>query len=97
MLIATAAIQAAHFDTKRRALLGTAAWRDWAQRLLSEGRTAAWYRDNVVWVDICAKVIPGSPAKALDQQMVTKNKKERLISPGSAASSVNLGGSSTAD
>ena len=101
MLIATTAIQATHwefhFDTKRRALLGTAAWRDWAQRMLSEGRTAAWYRDNVVWVDICAKAIPGSPAKALDQEMAAKNKKKRHISPGSTASSVSVGGSSTAD
>ena len=50
------------FGTKRRALLDEdkAARRDWAQRLLSEGHTAVWYRDNVVWVDICAKVIPGS-------------------------------------
>ena len=87
------------FGAKRRALLDEdkAARRDWAERLLSEGHTAAWYRDNVVWVDICAKVIPGSPSKALDQKMAAKNKKKRLISPGSTASSVNLGGSSTAD
>ena len=87
------------FGAKRRALLDEdkAARRDWAERLLSEGHMAAWYRDNVVWVDICAKVIPGSPSKALDQKMAAKNKKKRLISPGSAASSVNLGGSSTAD
>ena len=87
------------FGAKRRALLDEdkVARLDWAQRLLSEGRTAAWYRDNVVWVDICAKVIPGSPSKALDQEMAAKNKKKRLISPGSAALSVNMGGSATAD
>ena len=41
---------------------------DWAERLLEEGKTAAWFRDNIVWVDICSKVIPGTPSKALDQQ-----------------------------
>ena len=51
------------FGAKRRALLDEdkAARRDWAERLLSEGHTAAWYLDNVIWVGICAKASPGSP------------------------------------
>ena len=70
---------------------------DWGKRLGKEDHTAAWYRDNVIWVDICSKVIPGTPEKALDQDLAAKNKKKRLMSPGSAAASPNLGGSATAD
>ena len=44
--------------------------------MLSEGHTAAWHRDNAVWVEISAMVIPGSPAKALYQEMVATNKKK---------------------
>ena len=65
--------------------------------MLPEGHTAAWRRDNVVWVDICAKAIPGSPEEALHQEMAAKSNTKSLISPGSAASSVSLGGSSAAD
>ena len=87
------------FGTRRRALTeGDKALRvDWAERLLAEGHTSAWYRENVVWVDICSKVIPGNPQKALDQDLAAKNKKKRLMSPGSLSHSHNLGGSSTAD
>ena len=71
------------FSIRRRALTdGDRALRvDRAKRLLGENHTAAWYRDTVVWVDICSKVIPGTLQK----------------SPGSMASSKNLGGSKTAD
>jgi hypothetical protein len=69
----------------------------WAGRLLGEGKDATWYRDNIVWIDLSSKVIPGSPAKALDQARCAENKKKRLISRGSAAQSRNAGGSTTAD
>ncbi len=87
------------FGAKRRALTaGDKELRmNWARRLRREGHTAAWFRDNVVWVDICSKVIPGNPQKALDQELAAKNKKRRLMSPGSLQASQNLGGSSTAD
>ena len=45
--------------------------------MLPEGHTAAWRRDNVVWVDICAKDIPGSPEEALDQEMAAKSNAKR--------------------
>ena len=53
------------FGTKRRALLDgdKAARRDWAPRLLSEGHTAVWYHDNVVWVDILREGHPRLPSK----------------------------------
>ena len=63
----------------------------------SQKQTSAWFRDNIVWIDICSKVIPGSPAKALDQARSAENKKLRLMSPGSVDSSRNAGGSTTAD
>lgn len=87
------------YGAKRRALMeeDKAMRLDWARRLLKEGNTAAWYRDNVVWVDICAKVIPGSPRKALDQNLAAQNKRKRLMSPGSMAASPNLGGTAMAD
>ena len=87
------------FGSKRRAL--TAAdkeeRRDWAERLLKECRSAAWCCQNLLWVDFCAKVIPGTPVKALDQACTAKNKKKRLMSPGSRNDSANLGGTPLAD
>ena len=87
------------YGAKRRALSpdDRALRADWAERLLGEGKTAAWFRDNIVWVDICSKVIPGTPSKALDQQQAAQNKKKRLMSAGSSNTSPNLGGTSTAD
>ena len=87
------------FGSKRRALgvEDREARVGWSKRLRKEGHTAAWYRDNTVWVDICSKVIPGNPQKALDQNLSARNKKKRLMSPGAAHKSENLGGSSTAD
>ena len=49
---------------------------DWAERLLEEDKTAAWFRDNIIWLDICSKVIPGTSVKALDQQHAALNKKK---------------------
>ena len=69
----------------------------WGTRLQREGHTAAWFRDNILWMDICSKVIPGTPAVALDQARSAQNKKKRLMSPGSTDDSANLGGSETAD
>ena len=87
------------FGTKRRALTGTDRGLrvEWAKRLKKEGFSESWFRDNVIWVDICSKVIPGSPQKALDQNQAAMNKKKRLMSVGSTQSSENLGGSSTAE
>ena len=48
-------------------------------------------------MDLCSKVIPGTPAVALDQARTAQNTKKRLMSPGAAEKSVNLGGSATAD
>ena len=70
---------------------------EWGARIQQEGRTAAWFRDNVIWMDICSKVIPGNPAVALDQARTAQNKRKRLMSPGSREKSVNVGGSVTAD
>ena len=71
------------FGSKRRAL--TAAdeeeRRDWAERLLKECRSAAWCCQNLLWVDFCAKVIPGTPVKALDQACTAKKQEEALDEP----------------
>ena len=87
------------FGAKRRPLTAEAKqWRmGWGTRLRREGHTAAWYHDNVIWMDLCSKVIPGTPAIALDQARTAQNKKKRLMSPGSVENSANLGGSATAD
>ena len=73
----------------------------WGKRLIAENRrlnrTANWFLQNIIWLDICSKVIPGSPAKALDQNNAAQNKKKRLMSQGASSSSLNLGGSATAD
>ena len=90
---ATTATQAGHGNFASALTDGDRALRtNWAKRLLGESYTAAWYRDTVVWVDVCSKVIPGTLQKALDQDLAAKNKKKRLMSPGSMASSKNLGG-----
>ena len=87
------------YGAKRRPLTAEAKEQrmDWASRLLLEGRLAAWFHHNIIWMDICSKVIPGSPAVALDQARTAQNKRKRLMSPGSVEKSVNLGGSVTAD
>ena len=69
----------------------------WARRLLREKKTAAWFLANVIWIDLCSKVIPGSPKKAFDQLSSGRNKRKRLMSPGAGNSSNNLGGSDTAE
>jgi hypothetical protein len=87
------------FGAKRRPLTteGKQLRDEWGSRLLREKRTAAWYRDNIVWIDLCSKVIPGTPQIALDQARTAQNKRKRLMSPGSTENSANLGGSVTAD
>ena len=68
----------------------------WARRLLRGDRDGAWMYANVVWVDFCSKVIPGSERRAMDQAAAGRNKRKRLMSPDAAARSDNLGGSDTA-
>ena len=80
------------FGAKRRALTteDRADRLAWGQRLLAENRrlnrSAAWFLQNIVWLDICSKVIPGSPAKALDQENAARNKNKRLMSTGASSS-----------
>ena len=69
----------------------------WARRLLREKKSAAWFLANVMWIDLCSKVIPGTPKKAFDQLSSGRNKRKRLMSPGAGNSSNNLGGSDTAE
>ena len=84
---------------KRRALLAEDQERraDWGRLLLSEDLSPGWFLQNIIWMDICSKVIPGSPMKALDQQRAAEHKQKQLISPGSYCASSNVGGSLTAD
>ena len=70
---------------------------EWGTRSRRENLPATWFLNIIIWLDICAKVIPGKPKKALDQQRTAENKKKRLMSPSSSNSSANLGDSSTAD
>ena len=55
------------FGAKRRALtVDEKEYRmDWAKRLLEEDHSAAWYRDNILWIDINSKVIPGPQRRRL--------------------------------
>ena len=87
------------YGTKRRPLTAEAKEQrvEWANRLLQEGHRAAWFHDTIIWMDLCSKVIPGSPAVALDQARTAQNKRKRCMSPGSKEKSINLGGSVTAD
>ena len=84
---------------KRRALLPDDQDRraEWGARLLSEELPAPWFLQHIIWMDICSKVIPGSPMKALDQQRAAEHKQKQLVSPGSYYASPSLGGSLTAD
>ena len=70
---------------------------EWAVRLRDEGHDGQWFYRNVIWIDICSKVIPGNPKKAYEQMLAGKNKRKRLMSPDAADQSQNLGGSKTAE
>ena len=70
---------------------------EWAKRLLREGHESHWFFRNVVWMDICSKVIPGSPQKAYQQAQAGKNKRKRLMSVDARSESQNLGAPSTAE
>ena len=87
------------YGRKRRALTLEARTErmEWARRLLREGKAAAWFFLNVIWIDLCSKVLPGTPKKALDQKLAGRNKRKRLMSPGSNDTSENLGGSDAAE
>ena len=69
----------------------------WGKRLLSEGNTGAWFLRHIIWIDICSKIIPGTPTKAFDQVQKGRNLKKRLMSADAAYDSQHLGGSSTAE
>lgn len=87
------------FGPHRRALTNEAMAERmaWARDLLKEGNDAAWFHRNVVWIDLCSKVIPGNPKKALDQQAAGRNKRKRLMSEGSLDIAENVGGSTVAE
>ena len=70
---------------------------EWAKRLKAEGRDAKWFYCNIIWIDLCSKVIPGNPKKAFEQMLARKNKRKRLMSPDAADKSQNMGGSKTAE
>ena len=57
---------------------------EWAKRISREGKSPEWLKENIVWIDICSKVNPGSPAKAYDQLQAGRNKPKPLISPDAA-------------
>ena len=87
------------FGQKRRPL--TQPMRDlrcsWSDRLLAEGMSDAWYLRNVVWIDLCSKIIPGTPEKAYDMMLAGKNKRKRLMSSDAVNEAENQGGSKTAE
>jgi hypothetical protein len=87
------------FGAKRRALTAEARAerKSWAIRILKERRRPQWFFLNAIWIDLCSKVIPGSPKKAFDQLQSGRNKRKRLMSPGSLHMSTNAGGSDTAE
>ena len=70
---------------------------EWGRRLQSEEHDANWFHRNVIWIDLCSKVIPGSPKKAYEQSLAGTNKRKRLMGPDAASQSQNLGGSKTAE
>ena len=69
----------------------------WARRLQRLGLDEAWFLRNVVWIDLCNKVIPGSPKKAFDQLAAGDSKRKRLMSPDAVQASDNAGGSKAAE
>ena len=90
------------FASKRKPLTQTmqADRRQWACRLRKEvraGKGAAWFARNVVWIDVCSKVIPGTPQKAFEQSLAGRSKRRRLISADARCDSLNLGGAATAE
>ena len=89
------------FGRKRRALTQEARVErmEWARRLLREKKAAAWFFTNIIWIDLCSKVIPSNPKKAYDQLQASRNKRRRLMSPGGSSrdASDNSGGSDTAE
>ena len=70
---------------------------EWASRLLLEKKPAAWFFTNVLWVDLCSKVLPGNPKKAWGQLQAGRNKRKRLMSAGASCRSYNFGGSGVAE
>ena len=87
------------FGRKRRVLTveARAERMAWARRLLREKKSIPWLFTNIIWIDLCSKVIPGNPKKAPDQVQAGRNKRKRLMSPGATGCTVNLGGSDTAE
>ena len=64
----------------------------WARRLLRENHSAEWYCRNIIWADICSKIIPGNQRKANEQDLLGRSKKKRLISSDARSESQNMGG-----
>ena len=82
------------FGSKRRPL--TDEQRDerwgWAKRLLKIIKGPQWFFFNVIWMDICHKIIPAGPRKAAEALQRGKSKKKRLMSADARSDSKNLGG-----
>ena len=67
---------------------------DMAKLLLQEGKKGAWWFSNIVWMDPCASIIPGSRQQYDKMRQAFKGKK-RYISDDSKMYSRNLGETST--
>ena len=70
------------FGCKRRALSKQEqeARTEWGTRLRRENLPATWFLNTIIWLNICAKVIPGNPKKALDQQRTAETRRTRMAS-----------------
>ena len=64
----------------------------WGKQLQRQDLPAAWFFRHVLWMDICASVLPRTEAKAKEQALARKGQKG-WFSDGSAEYSQNLRGS----
>ncbi len=64
----------------------------WACRLHRANSDPNWYFRNICWMDSCSNVIPGGQRNAAEQVKYGKSKKRRLMSPGAATRSSDIGG-----
>ena len=88
-----------HVGPKRKPLTGEqiVERHRWSKRLRQEDLPAGWFNDNVVWIDMCNKIIPGGPQKAADQGRSAASKRKHLMNPRSRNRSQNLAGGDVAE
>eukprot|EP00973_Karenia_brevis_P087057 12073116-Karenia_brevis.AAC.1 len=65
--------------------------------MLAQGHSASWYRRNIIWVDPCSTIIPGTRRTAFQQGVSKKGKSKRWLSKLSKKYTRNLRAAPYAD